>query len=299
MPHNSAADAWVAKMNAETAAKVEEKRKKEEEEAAKKKAAEEAAAERKRLFRTKSQLLAEEEEERKKERARRQEEEFGCAIAGGFEKGDFVLAQNNMHLFRMSLAKPDHASSVGKCRNFANMPQGDFVLAQNNMLALIILILGPSETDPQNRVSVAFEKREKAGYAQINVVHFEIKFPAFHRAKYATEVISLCDAMLLGEICWEQVVYKNTFLEVVDQDPEAVNVKLGRSASWPCLGVQVSEPMGAIIQAQDQKIEAEDSSAESPVECPARQQDAILNQSRMDPGVQVPVPMGAIIQAQD
>ncbi|CAE7261629.1 unnamed protein product [Symbiodinium natans] len=40
--------------------------------------------------------MAEEEEERRKERARRQEEEFGCAIAGGFEKGDFVLAQNNM-----------------------------------------------------------------------------------------------------------------------------------------------------------------------------------------------------------
>lgn len=141
------ADAWVAKMNAETAAKVEEKRKKEEEEAAKKKAAEEAAAERKRLFRTKSQLLAEEEEERKKERARRQEEEFGCAIAGGFEKGDFVLAQNNMSV------------------------QGEIIVKKGTRG----VVRGPSETDPQNRVSVAFEKREKAGYAQINVVHFEIK----------------------------------------------------------------------------------------------------------------------------
>eukprot|EP00439_Symbiodinium_sp_Y106_P012795 s2635_g1.t2 len=128
--------------------------------------------------------------------------------------------------------------------------------------------------------------------------------------------LSLCDAMRdtadcpLGEVCWDQVVYKNTFLEVVDEDAEAVKVKFGRSASWPCLGAQVSEPTGAIIQAEDQKEaedsssqstaasivqvqqkEAEDSStdstaasAESPVESPRRKQDAILNQSRMDPG---------------
>eukprot|EP00434_Breviolum_minutum_P036028 symbB.v1.2.031907.t1/scaffold3756.1/size50862/1 len=141
------AEAWVAKMNAEASAKAEEKRQKEEEEAAKKKAAEEAAAERKKLFRTKSQLMAEEEEERRKERARRQEEEFGCAIAGGFEKGDYVIAQNNMSV------------------------QGEIIVKKGTRG----IVRGPSETDPQNRVSVAFDKREKAGYAQINVVHFEIK----------------------------------------------------------------------------------------------------------------------------
>lgn len=141
------AEAWVARMNAEADAKAEEKQKKEEEEVAKKKAAEEAAAERKKLFRTKSQVMAEEEEQRRQERARRQEEEFGCAIAGGFEKGDYVIAQNNMSV------------------------QGEIIVKKGTRG----VVRGPSETDPQNRVSVAFDKREKAGYAQINVVHFEIK----------------------------------------------------------------------------------------------------------------------------
>lgn len=141
------AEAWVAKMNAEAQAKADAKQKAQEEEAEKKKAAEEAAAERKRLFRTKSQIMAEDEERRRKERAAKQEEEYGCAIAGGFEKGDYVVAANNMSVNGEIIVKK---GTRGQVR-------------------------GPSETDPENRVSVAFEKREMAGYAQINVVHFEIK----------------------------------------------------------------------------------------------------------------------------
>lgn len=141
------ADAWVAKMNAEAQAKADAKQKAIEEEAEKKKAAEEAAAERKALFRTKSQIMAEEEEKRRKEKAAKQQEEYGCAIAGGFDKGDYVLSVNNMSV------------------------NGEIIVKKGTRG----VVRGPSETDPDNRVSVAFEKREQAGYAQINVVHFEIK----------------------------------------------------------------------------------------------------------------------------